>query len=277
MLREAFSRRVIVVLRLARGPNRGRKEGPCPNRLSPCRWRPTRSSTPSAAAGCARCGSWRCRCWCSPRSCSSRRCGSRTRAFWGFVNAGAEASMVGAMADWFAVTALFRHPLGLPIPHTALIPRRKDMLAAEPAGLHGRELPARGHHPRPGPSAQISDRLANWLLEPANARRVVDEASHVTTLGLRADARRGGRRDRRGGGHPAAARGADQPDRRQPARRGGPRQGALRAGRPGAGRVPPAGSPRTPRRSRGSSRSARRGGRRTRSTTSSSRGCTRRR
>ena len=46
----------------------------------------------------------------------------------GFVNAGAEASMVGAIADWFAVTALFKHPLGLPIPHTALIPRRKDHL-----------------------------------------------------------------------------------------------------------------------------------------------------
>src|SRR4051794_40770137 len=46
--------------------------------------------------------------------------------FLGFVNAGAEASMVGAIADWFAVTALFRHPLGLPVPHTALIPRRKD-------------------------------------------------------------------------------------------------------------------------------------------------------
>ena len=46
--------------------------------------------------------------------------------FSGFVNAGAEASMVGAIADWFAVTALFRHPLGLPIPHTALVPRRKD-------------------------------------------------------------------------------------------------------------------------------------------------------
>src|SRR6186997_719354 len=46
--------------------------------------------------------------------------------FWGFVNAGAEASMVGAIADWFAVTALFRHPLGLPIPHTALVPRKKD-------------------------------------------------------------------------------------------------------------------------------------------------------
>src|SRR5690349_20158004 len=48
--------------------------------------------------------------------------------FWGFVNAGAEASMVGAIADWFAVTALFKHPLGLPIPHTALVPKRKDDL-----------------------------------------------------------------------------------------------------------------------------------------------------
>src|SRR6187402_3341924 len=48
--------------------------------------------------------------------------------FLGFVNAGAEASMVGAIADWFAVTALFRHPLGLPIPHTALVPKRKDEL-----------------------------------------------------------------------------------------------------------------------------------------------------
>src|SRR6478736_1978853 len=48
--------------------------------------------------------------------------------FLGFVNAGAEASMVGAIADWFAVTALFKHPLGVPVPHTALIPKRKDEL-----------------------------------------------------------------------------------------------------------------------------------------------------
>ena len=53
---------------------------------------------------------------------------------WGFVRAFAEAAMVGGLADWFAVTALFRHPLGLPIPHTAIIPRNKnrigDQLAA---------------------------------------------------------------------------------------------------------------------------------------------------
>src|SRR5881392_1577188 len=46
----------------------------------------------------------------------------------GYVQAGAEASMVGGVADWFAVTALFRHPLGVPIPHTALIVERRDKL-----------------------------------------------------------------------------------------------------------------------------------------------------
>jgi uncharacterized membrane-anchored protein YjiN (DUF445 family) len=47
---------------------------------------------------------------------------------WSFVRAFAEAAMVGGLADWFAVTALFRHPLGLPIPHTAIIPRNKDRI-----------------------------------------------------------------------------------------------------------------------------------------------------
>lgn len=47
---------------------------------------------------------------------------------WGFVQAFAEAGMVGGLADWFAVTALFRHPLRLPIPHTAIIPRNKDRI-----------------------------------------------------------------------------------------------------------------------------------------------------
>ncbi len=48
---------------------------------------------------------------------------------WGFMNAFAEAAMVGGLADWFAVTALFRHPLGLPIPHTAIIPNNKNRIA----------------------------------------------------------------------------------------------------------------------------------------------------
>ncbi len=51
------------------------------------------------------------------------------RPAWGFVRAFAEAALVGGLADWFAVTALFRQPLGLPIPHTAIIPANKDRLA----------------------------------------------------------------------------------------------------------------------------------------------------
>ncbi len=49
--------------------------------------------------------------------------------FWGWVGAFAEAAMIGALADWFAVVALFKHPLGLPIPHTAIIPRNKNRIA----------------------------------------------------------------------------------------------------------------------------------------------------
>jgi uncharacterized membrane-anchored protein YjiN (DUF445 family) len=52
----------------------------------------------------------------------------RAHPAWGFVKAFAEAAMVGGLADWFAVTALFRHPLGIPIPHTAIIPRNKDRI-----------------------------------------------------------------------------------------------------------------------------------------------------
>jgi uncharacterized membrane-anchored protein YjiN (DUF445 family) len=61
-------------------------------------------------------------------SSASRARSSPLPRGWGFVKAFAEAAMVGGLADWFAVTALFRHPLGLPIPHTAIIPRNKDRI-----------------------------------------------------------------------------------------------------------------------------------------------------
>ncbi|MEP6650624.1 MAG: DUF445 family protein, partial [Lapillicoccus sp.] len=82
------------------------------------------------------------------------------QGFWGFVHAGAEASMVGAMADWFAVTALFRHPLGIPIPHTALIPRRKDMLAQSLQDFMGENFLREDIIRDRVLSAQVSDRLA---------------------------------------------------------------------------------------------------------------------
>lgn len=104
--------------------------------------------------------------------------------FWGFVHAGAEASMVGAMADWFAVTALVRHPLGVPIPHTALIPRRKDMLARSLQDFMAENFLRDEIVRERVLSAQVSSRVAQWLVEPTNARRVVGEGSHVLTIGL---------------------------------------------------------------------------------------------
>ena len=58
-------------------------------------------------------------------------------AWVGYVRAAAEAGMVGGLADWFAVTALFRHPLGIPIPHTALIRKKKDQLGESLGGFVG--------------------------------------------------------------------------------------------------------------------------------------------
>ena len=103
---------------------------------------------------------------------------------WGFVNAGAEASMVGAIADWFAVSALFKHPLGLPIPHTALIPKRKDELGRGLEEFVGENFLQEDVIRDRVRSATISLRVARWLSEPAHRRRVVDEFADVAAIGL---------------------------------------------------------------------------------------------
>jgi uncharacterized membrane-anchored protein YjiN (DUF445 family) len=103
---------------------------------------------------------------------------------WGFVNAGAEASMIGAIADWFAVTALFKHPLGLPIPHTALVPKRKNDLGRGLEQFVGENFLAEDVVRDRVRAVGISQRVATWLAEPANARRVVDEASELAAIGL---------------------------------------------------------------------------------------------
>ena len=104
--------------------------------------------------------------------------------FWGYVNAGAEASMVGAIADWFAVTALFKHPLGLPIPHTALIPKRKDEFGKSLEDFVQENFLQEAIIRDRLVEAQISARVAEWLREPANAGRVVAEGSSLLTLAL---------------------------------------------------------------------------------------------
>ncbi len=103
---------------------------------------------------------------------------------WGFVNAGAEASMVGAIADWFAVTALFKHPLGLPIPHTALIPKRKDDLGKGLEEFVGENFLQEAIIRERVLGVQIAQRVAEWLAVPANAERVVTEGSELAALAL---------------------------------------------------------------------------------------------
>lgn len=102
----------------------------------------------------------------------------------GYVGAAAEAGMVGALADWFAVTALFRHPLGLKIPHTAIIPRKKDQLGE---GL-GRFVRENFLSPEVVENklrdAQIASRLGKWLAEPQHATRVAGEAATVLRAGV---------------------------------------------------------------------------------------------
>jgi uncharacterized membrane-anchored protein YjiN (DUF445 family) len=104
--------------------------------------------------------------------------------FWGFVNAGAEASMVGAIADWFAVTALFKHPLGLPIPHTALVPRRKDELGKGLQEFVAENFLHEDIIRDRVAAATISARVGEWLGDPVNARRVVDELADVAGIAL---------------------------------------------------------------------------------------------
>lgn len=104
--------------------------------------------------------------------------------FLGFVNAGAEASMVGAIADWFAVTALFRHPLGLPIPHTALVPKRKDDLGRSLEEFFGENFLQEGIIRERVAAADIARRIGEWVAAPDNARRVVDEVTEVAGIAL---------------------------------------------------------------------------------------------
>jgi uncharacterized membrane-anchored protein YjiN (DUF445 family) len=100
-------------------------------------------------------------------------------AWVGYVAAAAEAGMVGALADWFAVTALFKHPLGIPIPHTAIIKRKKDQLG-EGLGTFVRENflspPVVEAKLR---DAQIAGRLGKWLSDAWHAQRVAAEIATV--------------------------------------------------------------------------------------------------
>jgi uncharacterized membrane-anchored protein YjiN (DUF445 family) len=100
-------------------------------------------------------------------------------AWAGYVRAAAEAGMVGALADWFAVTALFRHPLGIRIPHTAIIPTRKDALGDSLGEFVGTNFLAEGVVRDRLRRVGVAARLGGWLTQDANAERVTAELGTV--------------------------------------------------------------------------------------------------
>ncbi|MBT8142912.1 MAG: DUF445 domain-containing protein [Gammaproteobacteria bacterium] len=101
------------------------------------------------------------------------------RAEWpwlSYVRAFSEAAMIGAIADWFAVTALFKHPLGIPIPHTAIIPKRKNEIGASLADFVKQNfLVAEVLEPRML-QVHFSRRIGNWMQQGQNANRITQDS-----------------------------------------------------------------------------------------------------
>ncbi len=104
----------------------------------------------------------------------------------GYVRAAAEAGMVGGIADWFAVTALFRHPMRIPIPHTALIPNKKDQLGDALSSFVGENFLNAQLITEKVSQANIPQRAGEWLAQPENAEKVSREAGRLTVNALRA-------------------------------------------------------------------------------------------
>ncbi|MCM2330761.1 MAG: DUF445 domain-containing protein [Pseudomonas sagittaria] len=105
---------------------------------------------------------------------------------WGYLAAFAEAAMVGAIADWFAVTALFRHPLGLPIPHTAIIPRKQARLGRNLADFICTHFLATPQVMAKLEAFDAAARLAGWLRQTSNAEALGRQLVGIARYGIRA-------------------------------------------------------------------------------------------
>ncbi len=92
----------------------------------------------------------------------------------GWLRAFAEAGMVGALADWFAVTALFRHPLGLPIPHTAIVPRNKNRIGRNLGEFVAQNFLAPGVVREKVAGVDFIEALAGWLGEAGRPRKLAE-------------------------------------------------------------------------------------------------------
>ncbi len=96
-----------------------------------------------------------------------------------WLRAFSEAGMVGGLADWFAVTALFRHPLGLPIPHTAIIPREKDRIGDALARFVKENFLTGQRISQQARELHIVQRIAKKLSHPADAKKLAQQTIHT--------------------------------------------------------------------------------------------------
>lgn len=94
-----------------------------------------------------------------------------------YVRAAAEGGMVGALADWFAVTALFKYPMGLKIPHTAIIPRRKDQIGASLGEFVETNFLSEQVVQEKLASIDIARKAGTWLASPGGPERIAKEGS----------------------------------------------------------------------------------------------------
>src|SRR4051812_6208760 len=107
--------------------------------------------------------------------------GDRDQTWVQYALAAAEASMVGGLADWFAVTALFRRPLGLPIPHTAIIRERKDQFGATLGAFVQDNFLTAAVVVERIRSGRLVERATDWLAEPDNAATIARQGADLVT------------------------------------------------------------------------------------------------
>lgn len=105
---------------------------------------------------------------------------------WAYVAAFAEAGMVGALADWFAVVAMFRHPMGIPIPHTAVLAKNQQRLGQGLADFIDRNFLSAQYIRSKLAQWDAAHWLAQWLQSPHNAQRLLQPVLATTRFGLEA-------------------------------------------------------------------------------------------
>src|SRR5207249_887700 len=93
----------------------------------------------------------------------------------GYLRATAEASLVGGLADWFAVTALFSRPLGLPIPHTAIVATQKDRIGRILGNFVQNHFLSRDTLAAELRAVHLSERVSKWLTDPDNSGRIAKQ------------------------------------------------------------------------------------------------------